>query len=303
MRRTAVRSLAAGALGVVLTCGLGARLYGKDTAAKPNPATNTESEMAGVTPANVGRVDKFWARAQREDYKSPEELLAQNARELRKGQVYAKLMHGDPRVKAVALTFDDGPHPDYTPKLLAILRKYKVKATFFVIGKMVEQYPELVRAEDADGNQIGNHTYHHVNLKYIPLDEIALEWQACNAAVKSVIGKAMKYCRPPGGDYDRDVITAAMDAGLTTVLWTDDPADYAGPGDRVIEERVLDRIGNGGIILLHDGVQQTVDILPQIIQSLQRRGFQFQTAEKMDRGLRSSQRSSSSSTARPSAPK
>ncbi len=83
-----------------------------------------------------------------------------------------------------------------------------------------------------------------------------------------------------------------MDKGLTTVLWTDDPGDYASPGDKTIEGRVLDRISNGGIILLHDGVQQTVDVLPQIIESLQKRGFTFQTVEEMDKGIRSSKPSS-----------
>jgi peptidoglycan/xylan/chitin deacetylase (PgdA/CDA1 family) len=250
--------------------------------AQPNPETSPSLLSAGVSAGNAARIEKFWARAEKEDYKSPQELQAQHARELRKGLRYAKLMHGDPRAKTVALTFDDGPHPQYTPQLLAILNKYHVKATFFVIGKMVEQYPDLLRDEAADGHQLGNHTYHHVNLTHVPLDEIALEWKACNAAVASILHQEVRYCRPPGGDYDPDVITAAMDAGLTTVLWTDDPADYASPGETRIRRRVLDRISNGGIILLHDGVQQTVDVLPQIIESLQRRGFRFVTVAEMD---------------------
>ena len=252
----------------------------------PNPETNGQLTMMGVTPDNAARVMKFWNRAEKEDYKSPEELLAQNAREIRKSSAYSKLMRGDKRSKGIALTFDDGPHPAYTPQLLAILKKYRIKATFFVIGKMVEQYPDLILAEDTAGNQIGNHTYHHVNLKHVPLDEIALEWQACNAAVKSLIHKEMEYCRPPGGDYDADAITAAMDAGLKTVLWTDDPGDYTSPGDKVIEQRVMNQIKNGGIILLHDGIQQTIDMLPQIIETLQKRGFKFQTIEEMDKSLR-----------------
>ena len=269
-------------MAVGLTYLVGWPLSHRGAAAPPNPETNPQLLGAGVTPDNAARVEKFWARAQKEDYKSPQELLAQHARELRRGQVYAKLMHGDPRTKVIALTFDDGPHPQYTPQLLAVLRKYRVKATFFVIGKMVEQYPDLVRAEDAEGHQVANHTYHHVNLNHVPLDEIALEWKACDAAVASVLNREMRYCRPPGGDYDPDVITAAMDAGLTTVLWTDDPGDYASPGDARIETRVLDRIGNGGIILIHDGVQQTVDVLPQIIEHLTRRGFRFVTVAEME---------------------
>jgi len=233
-------------------------------------------------PANTSeRLDKFWARALQEVYKSTGELQAQDERELRKGIIYKKLIRGNPDIKAVALTFDDGPHPDYTPKLLAILKNYDVKATFFVIGKMAEKYPDLIKAEYADGHVIANHTYHHVNLTKIPEDEIRAEWQACNDVVKSIIGIDMKFCRPPGGDYDVDVITAAMDTGLITVLWTDDPGDYASPGDKVIEERTLKYISNGAIILLHDGVQQTIDVLPQIIEYIKSQGFQFQTVEEM----------------------
>jgi peptidoglycan/xylan/chitin deacetylase (PgdA/CDA1 family) len=279
-----VLGLLAIATTVALACLLGWPYARASWGAPSDPEKDPQELLAGVAPDNAARVEAFWARTQEEDYKSPEELQAQDARELRKGRVYAKLMHGNPETKAVALTFDDGPHPQYTPQLLAVLGKYKVKATFFVVGKMVEQYPDLVRAEDAAGHQVGNHTYHHVNLTHIPVDEIALEWEACNGAVAAVLNKQMRYCRPPGGDYDRDVILAAMDNGLTTVLWTDDPGDYANPGDKKIDERVLDRMGNGGIVLLHDGVQQTLDVLPQIIESLQKRGFAFQTVEEMDGG-------------------
>ena len=285
MKRLFIYPITAAVIVVIAAFSLSDCLCAKSTSAKSDPEKNTQLVTAGVAPGNLTRVEKFWTRAEKEDYKSPQELLAQNARELRKGFIYRKLMQGDPKVKAVALTFDDGPHPKYTPKLLAILRKYHVKATFFVIGKMVEQYPGLIRAEDKDGHLIANHTYHHVNLNHVPLDEIALEWKACNAAIKTVLHKDVAYCRPPGGDYDSDVITAAMDSGLTTVLWTDDPGDYASPGDKVIKRRVLDRIGDGGIILLHDGVQQTVDVLPQIIESLQKRGFQFLTVDEMDKAI------------------
>lgn len=240
------------------------------------------AEVPGRNSAQA-RLDKFWQRARQEVYKSPAELVAQRGREMRRKLPYAELMRGNPRVRAVALTFDDGPHPRFTPKLLAILRKYNVKATFFVVGYMAEAYPDLIRAERRAGHCIANHTYHHVNLTKIPEDEVRTEWQACNDVVQSILGLQMKFCRPPGGDYDASVITAARDVGLTTVLWTDDPGDYASPGSKTIEVRTLRRIGNGAIILLHDGVQQTVDVLPQIIEHIKSRGFVFQTVEEMAR--------------------
>jgi peptidoglycan/xylan/chitin deacetylase (PgdA/CDA1 family) len=195
--------------------------------------------------------------------------------------IYDTLPYGNPRLKEVALTFDDGPHPRYTPQLLSILRKNKVKATFFVVGEMAAKYPELIRAEQAAGHVIGNHTYHHLNLTKIPVSGVLAEWQACEDVVKQITGETMRFDRPPGGDYNDAVIRAAMQLGLTTVLWTDNPGDYASPGDTVIQRRVFGRARNGGIILLHDGVQQTVDVLPEIIQRLKSRGYRFVTVAEM----------------------
>lgn len=238
----------------------------------------------GSAQTQAASVRQYWERAQQETYKSPEELKAQHDRELRKGERYSKIMSGDPNVKTVALTFDDGPHPQFTPQILAVLKKHNVKATFFVVGKMAKQYPGLVRAEVDAGHVVGNHTYDHVNLTKIPMDEVSIEWDKCNAVIRKITGDDPLFARPPGGDYDKDVIKAAMANGLITVLWTDDPGDYAKPGDRTIENRVLRRIDNGGIILVHDGIQQTIDVLPQIIEHLQQRGFRFVTMTEMAKG-------------------
>lgn len=276
MRRWLV--VAVGLTIVAVIAGAGCR---RTTGARRPHGAASVRRVHGDPQPDGKRLDAFWARAQQEVYKSADELAAQRAREIRKGLRYDQLWQGDPRVPIVALTFDDGPHPDFTPKLLDILKRENVKATFFVVGKMAEQYPDLIRAEDAAGHVVGNHTYHHVNLTKIPVDEIATEWQACQDVVKSITGDRMRFCRPPGGDYDAEVIAAAMELGLTTVLWTDDPGDYASPGDKVIDHRVLRRISDGGIILLHDGVQQTIDILPDLIATLKRRGFRFATVEEL----------------------
>lgn len=271
-----MRAALFGAFAVMIILALGHK-----STRTPEPLKKAQT----VTPTKVSksvRLDQFWQRAKEEIYKSPEELQAQHTREIRKGQFYSKVMSGDPKVPEVALTFDDGPHPHYTPKILAILKRYNIKATFFVVGEMAQKYPWLIKDEYAAGDLIGNHTYHHVNLTKIPFVEVAIEWQANQDVIKSITGKDMKYCRPPGGDYDRHVINAAMDVGLTTVLWTDDPGDYASPGDKTIEVRTLDRVHNGGIILLHDGIQQTIDVLPQIIETLQRKGYKFVTVDQMD---------------------
>jgi peptidoglycan/xylan/chitin deacetylase (PgdA/CDA1 family) len=221
----------------------------------------------------------------KETYKSPGELDAQNRAELRKGLYYRKLIRGNPALKTVALTFDDGPHPKTTPALLDLLKKSNVKATFFVVGEMAEKHPELVRREVADGHLVANHTFHHVNLTRVPEEQVLTEWQACNDVLRSITGRPVRFCRPPGGDYDSTVINAAQAAGLTTVLWTDDPGDYASPGDQVLDKRIYRSISNGGIILLHDGIQQTLDVLPQIIRTLKREGYRFVTVDEMQKTL------------------
>ena len=229
----------------------------------------------------VPRTHLLPEQAKKETYRRPEELAAQHEHELRKGLHYSMLMRGDAKVPAVALTFDDGPHPRFTPPILAILRRYGIKATFFVVGEMAAKYPEQIQAEWAAGHLLANHTYHHVNLTQIPAWLVPTEWQACQSVIRHLTGETMQFCRPPGGHYNRKVISAAMGAGLTTVLWTDNSGDYANPGAKVIQSKVLHRIGNGGIILLHDGVQQTLDVLPQIIEVLRSRGYTFITVAQM----------------------
>lgn len=226
-------------------------------------------------------LDKYWQRAKQEVDRSALELRAQRTAELARGISYHTFLAGDPSSKEIAITFDDGPHPDFTPKILAILKKFNVKATFFVVGEKAEQYPDLIRSELAQGHDVGNHTYHHVNLTRIPTDYIPIEIKACGDVIKDITGKAPHLFRPPGGDYDRDVATSVMSLGYTMVLWTDDPGDYASPGDKIIKTRLLQKVDNGGIILIHDGIQQTIDVLPQILQNLQSRGYKFVTMDEL----------------------
>jgi peptidoglycan/xylan/chitin deacetylase (PgdA/CDA1 family) len=263
------------AVGLVFALAFGLATY------SPGDQVRESSRRSSVPPDSLTAA-AVWEHAKEVSYKSAEELFAQHAWELRKDIRYKKLARGNASEKIVALTFDDGPHPDFTPKLLTILKQYQLKATFFVVGEMAPKYPDLVRAEAVAGHVVGNHTFHHVNLTKIPVTGVLTEWEAGQEVVKAITGQTMRFCRPPGGDYDGAVIRAAMELGLTTVLWTDDPGDYASPGDRAIERRVLDQIGNGGIILLHDGIQQTIEVLPQIVEHLKRRGFRFVTVAEME---------------------
>ncbi|MEI6521736.1 MAG: polysaccharide deacetylase family protein [bacterium] len=240
-------------------------------------ATEPKTKTAEPDYAN----DPYWQHAKKEVYKSVLEITAQHQNELVNNIKYHKLMRGKLKPKQIALTFDDGPHPIYTQKILDILDKEKVKATFFVVGEMADKSPEMVITEMKAGHNVGNHTYHHVNLTKILEPDVATELKACGESIQRITGQAPHLFRPPGGDYDTQVAAASELLGYTIVLWTDDPGDYASPGDKVILQRTLKQASPGGIILIHDGIQQTIDILPQLIETLKKQGYQFVTIDEM----------------------
>jgi peptidoglycan/xylan/chitin deacetylase (PgdA/CDA1 family) len=188
---------------------------------------------------------------------------------------------GNPQVRQVALTFDDGPHPFSTPKLLSVLRAHDVRATFFVVGERAKLYPELVRMEIDEGHTVANHTMRHANMPALPPAEAAEEIAACGRIIREITGETPRYFRPPGGQYDDNIVNLAAQQGYITVLWTDSARDYERPGDLPIENRVLARVGNGAIILLHDGVYQTMDALPRIITRLKRDGYRLVTLDEL----------------------
>jgi peptidoglycan/xylan/chitin deacetylase (PgdA/CDA1 family) len=165
--------------------------------------------------------------------------------------------------------------------LLAELKKLDVKATFFVVGKMVDRYPDLVRQEMAQGHEVGNHTYNHLNLDKLTAPEVDLEYKNCSDAIQRATGFRPRFCRPPGGRFDTDVLRAATDEGMWTVLWTDDPGDFARPDPKVLVERLDNQLKDGGILLLHDGIPQTMQVLPEVVQELRKRGYKFVTCSEL----------------------
>jgi peptidoglycan/xylan/chitin deacetylase (PgdA/CDA1 family) len=177
----------------------------------------------------------------------------------------------------VALTFDDGPNPRATPAILGELTRAGVKATFFVIGRQAERYPDLVRREVAAGMTIGDHTWDHQRLTGRPAAFVTGEL----ARVRNLLarfGVHVALFRPPYDQYSPKTVSLASSLSMRTVLWTVDPADYTNPGTDAIVRRVLTRVRPGVIILLHDGGgkrNQTVAALPTLIKSLRARGYSF----------------------------
>jgi peptidoglycan/xylan/chitin deacetylase (PgdA/CDA1 family) len=183
--------------------------------------------------------------------------------------------------KKITLTFDDGPHPIFTGALIKILKEEHVPATFFVVGFMADQNPDLVRNIKSAGFEVANHTYSHVTLTKIPAEQVLTEYQANNDVIKRLTGASARYCRPPGGDFNDNVLKSASELGMTTVLWTDDPGDYKNPGDSVLLEREVAKLEPGAIILLHDGSQNTLDTLREFIHIAKRKGYTFVGLDEM----------------------
>lgn len=192
--------------------------------------------------------------------------------------------NGNPALPEVALTFDDGPNPVYTPQVLAILKKYHVKATFFDIGRLVKAYPELTREEVTDGHIVGNHSWTHPDLSTLTPNAIKAQLQQTSDKIEQVTGVRPTFMRPPYGNISPRVLTVINDLALTIVFWSDEARDWTLPGSSLIVARVLNLDSNGAIILLHDGGgnrMQTVMALPSIIEQLHARGYTFVTMDQI----------------------
>ena len=183
--------------------------------------------------------------------------------------------------KEIALTFDDGPDPKATPKILDMLNKEGIKATFFVVGKMVEKYPGLLRQVWKEGHDVGNHTYSHPDLSKLSKEDILEELDKTRLLVKKITGKETYLFRPPGGRYDNKVIVTTTLSGYKMILWTDYPGDYGCPFSKLIYQRTVSGAEDEGIILLHNGLDTTVDALPKIISELKKRKYRFVTISEL----------------------
>jgi peptidoglycan/xylan/chitin deacetylase (PgdA/CDA1 family) len=210
--------------------------------------------------------------------------IRQNAQEeeaREKGVFLTTLAHGDLRLKEVALTFDDGPHPLWTPQLLDLLKSLKVRATFFLVGKMVDRYPALAMREVAEGHEIANHTYNHPNLTKLTPAQIQDELRKGAESIKRAVGYAPVFFRPPGGQYNASTLAVAHAMKLTPVLWTVNSKDFMHPNAELMEQRLLAAPAAGGILLCHDGIEETMRILPDLVSRLRAQGYSFVTVSEL----------------------
>lgn len=231
-------------------------------------------------------------------------FVAYEAAESPGSQIFGKTLVSGPRdERVVALTYDDGPNPPYTTAIVDVLRQERVHATFFVVGQAVQAYPGVVRLEARDGNAIGNHTWAHEHLVLDDSASLRETLQKTDRAIYDVTGTHTRIMRPPYGGRDWLVLGEVRKLGYTPVMWSVPLAnDWEYPPANVIAQRVLRYVGDGSIIVLHDGNRgivcarshqsphlcdrsADVEATRLIVQTLKSEGYRFVTIpELLQRG-------------------
>lgn len=187
-------------------------------------------------------------------------------------------VHTIPIKGTVALTFDDGPTETFTPQILAILKKYNIKATFFMVGMNAQKHPELVKQVLADGHAIASHSQTHALLTKLSDDKLKNEIAEPQTIINDIIGKKPVCLRYPYGASNQHVRDVIRSEGILPVAMGFNSFDYERPGTAKIVDWVIKNAYSGQVILMHDGFakrEQTVEALPQIIEGIQKKGLGF----------------------------
>lgn len=182
--------------------------------------------------------------------------------------------NGPRTTKRVAITFDDGPSPTLTPRVLEVLRLHDVHATFFLLGAQVEKYPEVVREIEEAGHDLANHSHSHRSFRSLFPSEIVRELTRTDDAIAAATNRRPRFVRPPYGRFPESTVALVRDRGGDVVLWSVDAADWADSPPEAIADAVVDAATPGAIILLHDPEPATVRALPEILAGLRRRGLE-----------------------------
>lgn len=180
--------------------------------------------------------------------------------------------------KQIALTFDDGPHAEYTPKLLDGLKERNVRATFFLMGQNIPGNEELIRRMQEEGHLIGNHSYRHVQLTREGEESVCEAVEKTSSLIAQITGQTPQYLRPPYGDWSEG-LECRLD--LTPVFWSVDSLDWKLKNTAKIVRRVEKSAGEGDIILMHDIFQTSVDAALALVDDLQKQGYEFVTVDEL----------------------
>jgi peptidoglycan-N-acetylglucosamine deacetylase len=206
------------------------------------------------------------------------------------GQWFGKnFCGGNSESKQIALTFDDGPNDPHTLRLLDVLARHNVRATFFMIGRYVSQRPDIAAEVAKRGHIVGNHTFTHPLLTVQSMPRIREEIMQCSAALTNVVGEHSNLFRPPWGGRRPGVFCLARKLGLEPIMWNVTGYDWNAPSTDYIEQKVMRRIRGGAVVLLHDGGHaafgadrsKTVEVVDRIITRYQAEDYSFATIPEM----------------------
>ena len=177
------------------------------------------------------------------------------------------------RDKVAAISFDAAWGNEDTQTLIDILNKYRIHATFFVVGSWVEKYPESVKALSDNGNEVMNHSSSHAHFSQLTTEQIKADITSCNDRIAAITGTAPTLFRCPYGEYDDHVITAVREMGMEPIQWDVDSLDWKGISAAEITQRVLQRVKPGSIVLFHNAAEHTPEALPDILEALIADGY------------------------------
>lgn len=237
---------------------LGYRFYAHERQVQPAIVTPHMDAQQAISPSLTGHIKR---------------LIGEN------------VQYGDrsKRPKLIALTFDDGPYPIFTPLLLEQLQSLHIHGTFFLIGRDAEQWPELARRIESSGNEIADHTYTHPNLDEETPDQVRTEILEGRDVLYGLVHDPSLniYFRPPHGRYTVQTIRVAQELGYQTILWTDDSGDWR----KTTPEKLVDHLEQFAtapdIVLMHSGKLATIQALPQIVARFEAAGYRFVTVREM----------------------
>nr|WP_263324412.1 polysaccharide deacetylase family protein [Neobacillus sp. Marseille-Q6967] len=191
--------------------------------------------------------------------------------------------------KVVAITFDDGPNPTYTPQVLEIFSEAKGKATFFMIGEQMEKNPDVAKQVAAQGHEIGNHTYTHPKLSQLTHEECAAEIYRTERLIEDLTGRKPVVFRPPFLDYNEDIVSLLQQKGYPMIGALNlEAQDWEQPGVDHIFEKSRDVVKNGSILIFHDGYgdrSQTIEAVRRLVAELTSQGYQLVTVSELLRCL------------------
>lgn len=192
---------------------------------------------------------------------------------------FLNVTYVDGEKKYIALTFDDGPHPKYTKKVLDVLEEKGVAATFFVVGFRAELHAETILRMKSLGCEIGNHTYEHINLSKVSKEAALQQLNECNRIIYDITGEYPKIYRPPFGAINAEVDNAT---DMRTVLWTIDSWDWKCENQEwKVINNVISQAKENSVILMHDFNTVSLAVLPKVIDKLREKGFEFKTVSEL----------------------